>query len=249
MSAVGERFLPVRRINLPEEVANRLLTLIVDGRLQPGEKLPGERELAAELGVSRPSLRQALRALAMMNILEIRHGDATRVGQLSPESLVRPFEFLLKLENTTILQVFEARKLLEVEVAGLAAERIEPTELALLQATVEAATKRMDDPEAFLLADVDLHLAIASAARNPVLKALVVSIAGLGCATRRHTTYDDRMRAQAAEDHRAIVRAVAGRNAAAARAAMQAHLDHAEATLNRLIGNTANDGRRGGSLT
>ena len=241
MTIASTRFLPIRRNNLSEEVANRLLTLIVDGHLHPGEKLPSERALAEELGVSRPSLRQALRALAMMNILEIRHGNGTRVAHLSPESLVRPFEFLLRLEDTSILQVFEVRKLLEVEVAGLAAERIGSAELRHLEAAVVTAAERVDDPEGFLGADIDLHLAIADAAKNPVLKALVVSIAGLGRATRQRTTFDDEMRTQAAEDHRLIVQAVAARDAPAARGAMLTHLGHAEATLRRLIGTVPDD--------
>ncbi|MCB0176501.1 MAG: FadR family transcriptional regulator, partial [Anaerolineae bacterium] len=95
-------------------IARRLMTLLKEKQLKPGDKLPPERELAAMMQVSRPSLREGLRALSMMNVLEIRQGDGTYVTSLDPELLVEQLSLVLALDDSTLLQLFEARKILEV---------------------------------------------------------------------------------------------------------------------------------------
>src|SRR5438067_5760864 len=97
--------------------------MILRGELQAGQKLPPERELAAQLGVSRSSLREAIRALIALNILESRHGNGTFVTSLDPELLAEPIDFVLKVNESALDALFEARKVVEAGVAALAAER------------------------------------------------------------------------------------------------------------------------------
>jgi GntR family transcriptional regulator, transcriptional repressor for pyruvate dehydrogenase complex len=114
---------------IPERITQRIISLIREEHLKPGDKLPPERELASMMQVSRPSLREALRALSLLNIIEIRQGDGTYVSSLTLELLIEPLDLILMLDHSTIQQLFEARKKLEVGIAALAAERITTEEL------------------------------------------------------------------------------------------------------------------------
>ncbi|MEZ4768608.1 MAG: GntR family transcriptional regulator [Caldilineales bacterium] len=116
-------FEPVRKSAIAEEISARLLTLIQEKQLKPGDKLPPERELAATMQVSRPSLREALRALALMNVLEIRQGDGAYVTSLEPDLLVEHLDFVISLDDSTIHHLFEVRRILETGIAQLAAQR------------------------------------------------------------------------------------------------------------------------------
>jgi GntR family transcriptional repressor for pyruvate dehydrogenase complex len=107
---------------LPNKIVSSLLTLIKDKELLPGDKLPPERELAEMMNVSRSALREALRALAVMNVVEIRPGSGTFITTLSPEQLVAPLTFMFALDDATIFQLFEARETLELRKAALAAQ-------------------------------------------------------------------------------------------------------------------------------
>src|SRR3954454_22157958 len=114
----------VSRDGLPEQIAQRLIALIIERQLQAGDRLPAERELAASMGVSRSSLREGLRALAMLGVTEMRHGDGTYLTSLEPEALMRPVGLVLSLSDSGLEELFEARKLVEPGLARLAAERI-----------------------------------------------------------------------------------------------------------------------------
>ena len=98
---------------LSEKIAERLLSLIKEKQLKPGDRLPPERELAVSMGVSRPSLREALRALSIMHIIENRQGSGTYITSLQPETLVEHLDFIIALNDSSFLDLFEARKILE----------------------------------------------------------------------------------------------------------------------------------------
>ena len=105
---------------LPDKIVDRLLTLIKDRQLEPGDRLPPERELAVTMGVSRPSLRAALRALAVMNVIEIRQGSGAYITALEPQQLMAHLDFVFSLNDSTFLQLFDARRIIEVGIAALA---------------------------------------------------------------------------------------------------------------------------------
>src|SRR3954452_19708685 len=115
----------VTRDALPDQIAQRLIALITERHLKPGDRLPPERELSAAMGVSRSSLREALRALTMLGVADMRQGDGTYLTELNPETLMRPVGLVLALSHAGLAELFEARKLVEPALAFLAAERIE----------------------------------------------------------------------------------------------------------------------------
>ena len=214
-----------------EQIAARLLSMLKEKQLRPGDKLPSERELAAMMQVSRPSLREALRALSMMNVLEIRQGAGTFVSSLEPELLVEHLDFVLSLDDSTLIKLFEARKILEVGIVGLAAERITETEIEALEAGLVRSQETVDEPGAFLQADVELHRKITQAAQNPILSRIIDSISQLSFASRQRTVEISGIREQTIEDHRAIVAALKARDPEAAQQAMLQHLSNVEQRL------------------
>src|SRR3954468_23193055 len=114
----------VTRDALPDQIAARVIALITERHLKAGDRLPPERELAQAMGVSRSSLREALRALSLLGVTEMRHGDGTYLTALRPDALMRPVGLVLSLSDAGLQQLFEARKLVEPGLAALAAERI-----------------------------------------------------------------------------------------------------------------------------
>ncbi len=223
-----------KKSSISEDIVDNLLTLIRERELRPGDKLPPERELATMMQVSRPSLREALRALAIMNVIEIRQGDGTYVTSLEPKLLMSHLDFVFALTDTALLELFEARRILEPSMAALAAVRITDAELAELGECLDRSLKLADDPEAFAAADLELHERIAAAAGNNILERYMVGISQLGRVSRRRTVALPGMIAQTVQDHLAIVAAMQARDAVAARQAMLDHLAHVEYELEQL---------------
>ena len=218
----------VTRDALPDQIAARVIALITERELKPGDRLPPERELAATMGVSRSSLREALRALALVGVMEMRQGDGTYLTSLEPEALLRPVALVLSLSDSGLAELFEARKLVEPGLAALAAARIDDEAAAELCARADASAAALDDAEAFMWADIELHALIAKAAENAVLRRLLDSIASMGIASRRRTGRLAEVREQSALDHREIAAAIAAHDAPAAQAAMLRHLENVE---------------------
>jgi DNA-binding FadR family transcriptional regulator len=218
----------VTRDALPDQIAARLVALITERRLKAGDRLPPERELAASMGVSRSSLREALRALTMMGVTEMRHGDGTYVSSLEPAALMRPVGLVLSLSDAGLAELFEARKLVEPGLAALAAARISADDARELVERAETSAAVLDDAEAFMWADIELHALIARAASNAVLSRLLDSVTSMGIASRRRTGRLADVRAQSTRDHREIAAAIAAHDAGAASAAMLRHLKNVE---------------------
>ena len=221
----------VQRDALPDQIAARLIALITERQLKPGDRLPPERELAASMGVSRSSLREALRALAMLGVAEMRQGDGTYLTALEPEQLLRPVGLVLSLSDAGLAELFEARKLVEPGLAALAAQRIDIAAAEALLRCAHASPKELEDAEAFMWNDIELHGLIARAADNAVLSRLLDSVASMGIASRRRTGRLAKVRAQSAQDHVEIAAAIAAGDAEEARAAMLRHLENVESAV------------------
>jgi GntR family transcriptional repressor for pyruvate dehydrogenase complex len=213
---------------VPQQIVSRLLDLIQQRHLGPGDRLPAERELAATMGVSRSSLREALRALTVLGVCEMRHGTGTYVSSLEPELLVRPLSFVLSLSDSGFDQLFEARKVLEPAIAALAARRIDDATVDRLDALAMRAGAVVESAEAFLVADVELHDAIRQAAGNAILGRFMESIQALAVASRQSTGARRKVRDQSVRDHEAIVAALRARDPDAAEGAMRHHLENVE---------------------
>ncbi|MEX1018878.1 MAG: FadR/GntR family transcriptional regulator, partial [Litorilinea sp.] len=216
---------------IAEAIVESLLSLIRERELRPGDKLPAERELAAMMQVSRPSLREALRALAIMNVIEIRQGDGTYVSSLKPELLMSHLDFVFSLTDSAFLELFQARKVLEPGIVAMAAERVTDAEIVALEECVHRSIALVDDHPAFLEADVEMHELIAKAAKNSILAQFMASISQLGKVSRRRTVALPGVTRQSVQDHTAIVEALKQRDPAAARAAMLHHLRNVEREL------------------
>lgn len=216
---------------LSEDIVSNLLALLKEKKLQPGERLPPERELAERLQVSRPSLREALRALSIMHVVETRQGSGTYISSLEPRRLVEHLDFVFALADSTYLSLFEARKVVEVGICGLAAERISDEELSRLEGCLEKALLGLTNADLYFQADVELHEIITEAASSPILSRIMASISHLSHASRQRTSVLPGIAQQVIEDHRAIVDALKMHDPDAARQAMYQHLTHVEQRL------------------
>src|SRR3954467_1610728 len=140
-----------------DEAIEKLKSMIVSGQLRPGDRLPREPDLANTLGLSRSSLREAVRALSLVRILDVRQGDGTYVTSLDAALLLDALSFVIELhQDQSVLELLEARRLLEAEAAGLAAVRIAPEQVAELRALI-AAMPDCSDVEEFVENDIGFH--------------------------------------------------------------------------------------------
>lgn len=213
------------------QVVTHIRGLIERGELRPGDRLPAERDLATRLGVSRPSVRAGLRALSAMGVVQPRHGSGTYIPEGPPVLGSEPLRFLAALHGFTGLEMYEARRILEVGAAGLAAERATPEQIALLAEHVASLFASLESPQVFLVHDINFHRCVATASGNPIVASMVEMVAALYYDRRRRTAERAAQRdmSDAAEAHRRIYEAIRGRDVDAARAAMNDHLLQASA--------------------
>jgi GntR family transcriptional regulator, transcriptional repressor for pyruvate dehydrogenase complex len=226
---------------LPDRIAERLVSLIAERKLRPGDKLPSERDLAAMMQVSRPSLREALRALDMMKIIEVRHGSGTYVASLRPERLVEHFDFVFSLDDSTFTNVLDARAMLEPSLAAAAAQNATDSELSAIGACMERLVLSVHDPKLFLEADLELHQLITAAVHNQIIARFMSTLGRLGLASRMRTVALKGVREQSLKDHQAIVDALFRRDAEAAASIMQKHIKNINKSLNENVNNESNE--------
>jgi DNA-binding FadR family transcriptional regulator len=237
MTAAAERRRP-----LPEEVADRILLWLREAGLAADDRLPSEREIGERLGVGRSTVREAMQRLRRMGMLEVRQGGRARLARPTAGTLLdqiaAPARQILQAEPRSLAELKEARLLLELAVVRLACERADAAALAALresharlQAALPAATGGFD---AFLRADMAFHAALGAATGNAVLAAVVSATTGF--LSEFHTGLVRLSGAEAltVAEHAAILDAVERRDAAAAEAAMGAHLTRANAMYRRL---------------
>ena len=200
------------------------------GEIKAGDRLPAERELARQLGVSRPSLRAGLRSLAVMGVVHIRPGAGSYIAAGPPALGTDALSFQAALHGFTRDQMFEARLVLEVAAAGIAAERATSDRLVLISDETTGMFASMDDPQAFLLHDIAFHRALASACDNPILSSLVGMVSELFRQQRRETIGRAHDLKDAADEHRRIYLAIRAHDPERARRTMSDHLDRAYRT-------------------
>jgi len=217
---------PDRRGTTSEEVISQLREMIHRGELRSGDRLPPERDLAKLLGVSRPTLRAGIRSLAAVGVLQSRQGAGTFVVKADgPPSLDSgPLKLMASLHGFTSGEMFEARKSLEMAIAGLAAERATGEQMASMAEAIAGMYASLDNPEQFLMHDMSFHQAVASASGNRILTSLMNMVATILYDVRSKTVKRARDFKESAEMHFHIYRAVRDRNPEAARNAMRDHL-------------------------
>ncbi len=206
-------------------VAEYVLGLIEAGRLKPGDRLPPERDLADQVGVSRASLRSGIRSLQAMGVMNARQGSGTYIVAGPPRLGEGPLRFLAALHGFTPDQMFEARAMLEVGASGLAAANAGPEHVTTMADEVTAMFASIDDPHQYLLHDVQFHRAVAAASGNPVLATLIDTLSQLVFEIRRQSVALSTDLRESAEMHRLIYRAIRARDVERARREMGEHLE------------------------
>ncbi len=216
--------------NTAEGVVLRFREMIQRGTLRLGDRLPPERDLAKQFGVSRPTLRAGIRSLAAVGVLESRQGAGTFVVQAAgPPALDNgPLLLLSALHGFTAAEMFEARLALEMNVAGLAAERATGEQLAAMSEEIAEMYASLDHPVQYLVHDMRFHQAIAAASGNRILTALMNMVATILYDVRSNTVNRATDLQESAEMHREVYRAIRDRKPEAARQAMREHLTLAQ---------------------
>lgn len=220
-----------------DEAIAKIREMIVSGRWRPGDRLPREADLALQLGLSRNSLREAVRALALVRVLEVRQGDGTYVSSLEPDLLLETTTFVAHLlQDHTVLELFEVRRLLEPAAAALAAVRMDEAERHHLRAELERM-RAAGNLEEQMDADMAFHSVIARAAGNAVLSSL---LDGLAARTMRARLWrgrtDAQSRANTLAEHERITEAIMSRDPELSRALAAAHVASGELWLRVTLG-------------
>ncbi len=215
-----------RRGSTSEEVVLHLREMVHRGELRPGDRLPPERDLAKLLGVSRPTLRAGIRSLAAVGVLQSRQGAGTFVVESDgPPALdSSPLRLMAALHGFTSAEMFEARRALEMAVAGLAAERATGEHMATMSEEIAGMYASLDDPEQYLVHDMRFHQTVAAASGNRILTALMNMVAKVLFEARIKTVKRAHDLKQSAEMHRHIYRAIREHNPESARNLMRDHL-------------------------
>jgi DNA-binding FadR family transcriptional regulator len=217
---------------LYQQIADQLSALITSGEFGVGQRLPSERDLAVQLGVSRPSLREALIALELEGMVEVRVGAGIWVTASFRPGAAKPHS-----DGEAPFELLRARSLIEGETAALAAHDATPSELAAIRATLTAMERAHTSGHGYAAADREFHVRIATATHNGVLHSVVLDLwdRGRGAIWKRMADHFEtpELRGQVLCDHRAIYKALAEHDARAARSAMHAHLRSIEAEFAR----------------
>jgi GntR family transcriptional regulator, transcriptional repressor for pyruvate dehydrogenase complex len=227
--------LQIEKIRRPEppsaEVSRRIIDFLLASDYEPGSRLPSERQLAAALGVGRSAVRDALRPLVWLGILEVRQGDGTYLRSLSSDVLPRVVEWGLLLGDDRALDLVEARQAIESATARLAAERRTASDIADLEAAVRRMEAAIGDPTGWSEATIDLHVLIASIARNSVLLGVLTNVNSLLRKFIEEASRSEMGLGRAFEIHEVIVNAIAAGDGEAAVDAMNEDLEMARERL------------------
>lgn len=215
-----------------DEAIEKIKGMIVSGALRPGDRLPKESELAAELGLSRNSLREAVRALSLMHILDVRQGDGTYVTSLEPQLLLEALSFVVDFHrDDTVLEFLAVRRILEPAATAMASARITDDELVRLDAQLDALGPQ-PSVEELVASDLEFHRGIVQSSGNSVLCSLLDGLSGPTTRARiwRGLTQEDAV-SRTLHEHRAILAALRDRDAEAARSWATVHIASVEMWL------------------
>jgi GntR family transcriptional regulator, transcriptional repressor for pyruvate dehydrogenase complex len=215
-----------------DEAIEKIKGMIVSGALRPGDRLPKESELAADLGLSRNSLREAVRALSLIRILDVRQGDGTYVTSLDPQLLLEALSFVVDFHrDDTVLEFLAVRRILEPAATSMACGRITDAEIGILEAQLEQLGTE-PSVEQLVACDLEFHRGIVQAAGNSVLYSLLDGLSGPTTRARiwRGLTQEDAVQ-RTLHEHRAILGALRDRDAEAARSWATVHIASVEQWL------------------
>jgi len=221
---------------LTDEAIERIKEMIVSGELRPGDRLPKEADLAERLGLSRNSLREAVRALSLIRVLDVKHGDGTYVTSLQPEVLLDTVGFVIDFHrDDSVLHLLEVRRILEPAATAIAAVKMTDAQLESLAALIEPINAATDLND-LISTDLEFHRQIALGSGNPVLASLIESLSAPTLRARvwRGLTQEGAV-ARTHEQHQAIHQALAAREPDLARSWAAIHISGVEDWLRRAL--------------
>jgi GntR family transcriptional repressor for pyruvate dehydrogenase complex len=226
--ADGNLYQPVTRGHLTDQVTSQIQDLVLSGELKPGDKLPSQRDLAANLGVSPVVVREAVKTLEERGLLEARAGSGTYVSELTHESISESLALLFRQGKISSDHLHEARRMLEIEIAELAAARAQPDQIAIMEDAIRRMDRSLDNPVEYIAADFDFHLAMAHSTQNPIFPLLTFTLLDVLQQDRTAISQVPGAPGRGQKYHRAICDCVKRGDVEGARAAMQEHLDQVE---------------------
>jgi len=217
---------PIKKINVAEQAIEKIYELVIEKNLKVGDSLPTERELVKILKISRSSLREAIRVLEMIGVINVTQGrgmviESTKISN----SIIKPLAFSIILNKNTFLELFEARKLIEVECAGLAAERITESELKKFKEICNLLRKHQHNREKSIKYEIKLHEEITEIAKNNILGDILSSIKKLLRESRDVTVPSQGVTLETINCHEKLIKAFEINDANKARKLMFEHLD------------------------
>jgi len=220
----------IKKEGVADKVVRRILELIKSGNLKAGDRLPAERELIEIFNVSRPTLREALRALSVLGVTESRHGGGAFVTNLDGEKLLAPLEFFVSLSEKNVQESFDCRRLIEVEIAGLCAEKATPEDISKLDNMLRTQENVGNDPIAFRMLDSEFHACLYKMSGNSMMERLATGFYNMGLEERRIATESSRVTEQSLRDHKKIVAGIKSGDRVEAMETMARHINHIEST-------------------
>ena len=223
--------LPVRSTRIYEEIVRQIKALITEGKLRSGDQLPPERELAIEFKVSRTSVREALRTLESIGLIQIRPGGGTFVRDVSVESLIEPLALSILNQREAFSELFEARRLFEPPIAALASRRATSDEIHEMERILEEQAKEVAAGRTGIAQDAAFHAAIASSTHNRAILRIVNALMDLLAQSREETLQTPGRPERSHQDHRRVLHAIKARNDRMSYRAMLVHLN----TIERLM--------------
>ncbi len=218
----------IKKTRIHEEVVAQIHELIREGRFKAGDQLPSERELAETFQVSRTSVREAIRALETEGLIKSRTGMGNFVADLPIESLVAPLAKLLVEGKDALANIFELRKLIEPQIASLAAERATVTDIGNMKRLLEKQRDQVQSGATGVEADSELHFAIGQATQNHAIEKLVSGLLEVLSHSREESLQTAGRRQASIDSHRAIVAAIERHDQAGAQEAMRHHIEQVE---------------------
>jgi len=223
----------VRKERRYEQVAEQIQNLIAQGTLKPGDRLPPERELAARFGVARSSIRDAVRTLEVMGILEPRQGHGTVVRDLSADSLVVPLATVLVRKRELVSELLDVRRMLEPGLAARAAKNATPDEVMELEDILRRQADKLRRGEPSIEEDSEFHYAIGKAARNSVVLKVLDILMDLLRESRARSLQATGRPERSYAGHMRVLRAIKRRDPEAAEKAVRKHLEEIESIVMR----------------
>jgi GntR family transcriptional regulator, transcriptional repressor for pyruvate dehydrogenase complex len=237
---ISDMFTSIKRSRLSDEVANQIKNLISEGKLKPGDRLPPERELIKQFGISRPSLREALNSLVVMGFLEIKQSKRTFVKSVASERMEDPLSFLIKTDTQKIFDLIEVRKAMEVWGASQAAQRATEEDIKRLESIVEAMERTIEEGRDCDKEDADFHLAIAQATHNMVQTHIMSTMYDLLRTSVAKVFTDKTKMKKLFQQHSRILNAIKNRSPEKARERTLEHLDYVDSEVRTLNGSMKN---------